>query len=360
MDVLNKINKAIIAEEFKGPLNEGILSNRAKTFLALMKTIINLSIEKLIALATGKEVGMVECEIRYSVLNEKVSSGEVQTIATGNNYRAVSVTAGGKPWNMIVPKNNGQAAVTDADVSASLLNILQKIKKARDENNDSALNSYRGLFYKTTEEAYAALVQKEKQRGGQVSAGQVGQRPTLGKLKTVITPIVIQLAGTDGPAAGSMLQAMSDKEIQDALSAHIWDSDSLTMCARMAWGMVSDILGNPNKQRQAESILAQVALGFILLKYCYAKAQHMSQMADAKSQQADAQAEAEKRQLDQIRHQQDVEKRQREAEKHALDRQRDQDKMRRDAEQHEMKLEKIKAEIDHRHAQAEAAAKRPI
>lgn len=360
MDVLKRINKAVIAEEFSRPLNEGILSDRARAFLTLMKTIVNLSVDKLISLATGKEVGMAESRFKYGLLNERANPGEVNTIATGNNYRAVSITAGNKQWNMIVPKNNGQSEVGDSDVSASLLDILQKIKKARDNNNASALDSYRGLFYRTTREAYDALVKKEQERGGQVSAGQVGQRPAVGRLKSVLTPIVIKLAGTDGPAAGSMLQAMSDKEMHGALSAHVWDANSLTMCARMAWGMVSDMLDHPDKRRAAESILAQTALAFILLRYCYSKAQNMSQMADAQEAQADQQAEAEKKQIEAEKRQADKLKRQRDAEKATLDQEQQRQEMSREAQLHAAELAKKEAEIDHKHAQAEATAKRPI
>jgi hypothetical protein len=375
MNITSRIDLAFVGDELgQGVINEAALSRRARSFLSLVKGIIGLDSARLIKMATGKQTGMAEAAKNFKfVLSETAPAGDtgaVQTLGMGNNYRAVGVNAGRQTFYFLTPKSGPSGEeYSDDDVVTSLRALLTKMQQAKSDGNDSALQSYRQTFYGSAEEASQALSQKEQQRGGQIYTAQPGQ-PTQGQaakpsnLTRVITPIVVQMAGKDGPNAAAMMDTLSDEEIGKAVDAHIWDAQSMTEYARLAWASVMgqlDALGNGGAA--VVNSMAQTAIAYITFKYLHIKAQYLTQQGDMADVSQKAEQEAQKAKQADLKLQKDMEKTEREREQSERERI-DHD---REGREHSMELRKKAADVAHKeaqtekaHAQAEAAAKRPL
>lgn len=356
MQIANKIDAAIIENELAdNALNEAALSKRARSFMNLVKSVIGLDAGRLIKLATGKQTGLAEAAKQYNFITEE--TGQVQTLATSNNYRAVGVTAGSKTYYFLAPKRgqNNQEYV-DADVLKSLQDMLVKMKQAKTDGNTSALQAYNQIFLGSAQEATRELAQKDSQ-GTQQQVSPSG-------LAKVITPIVVQMAGKDGPTAATMMRSITDEEIQKAVGTHIWDANSITEYARLAWAAVADKLkGIEDDGKVAINSLAQTAVSYIIYKYLHVKAQHLDLLQKKQEMQNKGQQETAKQQELVAKQHERAAKQDEQSNKQT----REQEKHERDGEAHQLELEKKaadvrkrEAEIEKVNAQAEAAAKRPL
>lgn len=364
MAINKKITEALIDNELSSyALNEAALSNRARSFMKLVKGVIGLDARRLIKLATGKQTGLSEAAKSYRFMVE--STGQVETLAMGNNYRAVAVKAGNKEYCFLAPKRGGNRDYTDEDVITSLHDILTKMLQAKRDNNSSALNSFKSIFLPTREAAVNAIKQKEQIQG-------VAQEPIRASgLVKVLTPIIVQMAGKEGPAAATIMRTVTDDEIVKALEAHQWDQESIVECSRLIWGSVSHEL-NGDERNDAKSIntMAQTVVAYVVYKYLYVKVEQ-AQIAkqgneENRKQQELTDKDAEKirkREQDDLKNEQNKLKNKRELSKQDIENSKEQ----RERELHRLRLDQEAAKAEHlrekintEKAKAEATAKRPL